>query len=471
MEDTVKLKSLLAEFILNSCGNTFKYSDELNVQCLIGVTVDNKNVFLININESNSKCNLNNNNNNNINNNNSLLVNINATNSSCTSNTKSDQALPKVVSERRHTECVAIDHDGGGYAEVQKCMKIVQHPTGLVEQKEVQWKTYSVDGKLLEEKKVEEIQPVDETQTIPGNDAETEEYMPNDAANYDQEQNYNEYYEEYTEDQLYDAVNDNQYYYPYGEQQQLQQQQQMFCGPTGAGGKGGTLKRGRGRGQHSNVTNKQKIQQQSMAQKQHQQHSSGQPPFKKFHGANSKQNLQMRNYQQTKQTNATRKQSQQFQQQQQQSHFQQTSTFTHPQQQFHPRQQQQRKPAPQQTFQNSPRFQQQHHQQQFHLQQQSSKLNQQQHQQQMKPPRVRKVTYKQNPTLVNKAVKMVHEGAITIKDALKKFNLSRVDFSKCLKMSSSANDAEEEEEAEEVAEDEEEEWDEEGNDMSNYEEY
>lgn len=65
----------------------------------------------------------------------------------------------KVVSESQ-TQCMAVQPYGGGYAQVQKSVKMVQNAQGVVEQKQMEWKTYTADGRVVEHKKVQEVQTV-----------------------------------------------------------------------------------------------------------------------------------------------------------------------------------------------------------------------------------------------------------------------------------------------------------------------
>lgn len=65
----------------------------------------------------------------------------------------------KVVSESQ-TQCMAVQPYGGGYAQVQKSVKTVQNAQGVVEQKQMEWRTYAADGRVLEHKKVQEVQTV-----------------------------------------------------------------------------------------------------------------------------------------------------------------------------------------------------------------------------------------------------------------------------------------------------------------------
>lgn len=67
--------------------------------------------------------------------------------------------IPKVVSESQ-TQCMAVQPYGGGYSQVQKSVKTVQNAQGVVEQKQMEWRTYAADGRVLEHKKVQEVQTV-----------------------------------------------------------------------------------------------------------------------------------------------------------------------------------------------------------------------------------------------------------------------------------------------------------------------
>lgn len=72
---------------------------------------------------------------------------------------KPEPSAPKVMSESQ-TQCMAVQPYGGGYAQVQKSVKMVQNAQGVVEQKQVEWKTYTADGRVVEHKKVQEVQTV-----------------------------------------------------------------------------------------------------------------------------------------------------------------------------------------------------------------------------------------------------------------------------------------------------------------------
>lgn len=72
---------------------------------------------------------------------------------------KAEPMIPKVVSESQ-TQCMAVQPYGGGYAQVQKSVKTVQNAQGVVEQKQMEWRTYTADGRVLEHKKVQEVQTV-----------------------------------------------------------------------------------------------------------------------------------------------------------------------------------------------------------------------------------------------------------------------------------------------------------------------
>lgn len=51
-EDQLKVKALLAETVTLLCKNGLKFSSELRIEGLIGVTVDNNKILLVNINEA-----------------------------------------------------------------------------------------------------------------------------------------------------------------------------------------------------------------------------------------------------------------------------------------------------------------------------------------------------------------------------------------------------------------------------------
>lgn len=71
---------------------------------------------------------------------------------------KAEPLIPKVMSESQ-TQCMAVQPHGG-YAQVQKSVKMVQNAQGVVEQKQMEWKTYAADGRVVGHKKVHEVQTV-----------------------------------------------------------------------------------------------------------------------------------------------------------------------------------------------------------------------------------------------------------------------------------------------------------------------
>ena len=54
--DHVKIKQLLTATIVSLCNNSLSYSGELSVQGLIGITIDHKDIILVNINETLGKA-------------------------------------------------------------------------------------------------------------------------------------------------------------------------------------------------------------------------------------------------------------------------------------------------------------------------------------------------------------------------------------------------------------------------------
>ena len=72
---------------------------------------------------------------------------------------KTEPNTSKVVTESQ-TQCMAMQPYAGGYAQVQKSVKMVHHAQGVVEQKQMEWKTYTADGRVVEHKKVQEVATV-----------------------------------------------------------------------------------------------------------------------------------------------------------------------------------------------------------------------------------------------------------------------------------------------------------------------
>ena len=50
--DQVKIKQLLTATIASLCNNSLSYSGELTIQGLLGITIDRKDILLVNINET-----------------------------------------------------------------------------------------------------------------------------------------------------------------------------------------------------------------------------------------------------------------------------------------------------------------------------------------------------------------------------------------------------------------------------------
>jgi len=50
--DQMKIKQLLTATVVNLCSNYLSYSGELTIQGLIGITIDGKDVLLVNINKT-----------------------------------------------------------------------------------------------------------------------------------------------------------------------------------------------------------------------------------------------------------------------------------------------------------------------------------------------------------------------------------------------------------------------------------
>ena len=50
--DRMKLKEILSATIVSLCSNSLSYSGELTIQGLIGITIDHKDILLVNINET-----------------------------------------------------------------------------------------------------------------------------------------------------------------------------------------------------------------------------------------------------------------------------------------------------------------------------------------------------------------------------------------------------------------------------------
>jgi len=50
--DQMKLKQLLSATIVSLCSNSLSYSGELTIQGLLGITIDHKDILLVNINET-----------------------------------------------------------------------------------------------------------------------------------------------------------------------------------------------------------------------------------------------------------------------------------------------------------------------------------------------------------------------------------------------------------------------------------
>ena len=163
----MEIKRILSDTISALSKSSLTYKEEIKIEGLIGITIDKTEIILININEcfassspktptkepSKSKLN-------------EEVVKEKSSKSVDTNsneNTSSNSSKPpnhKVLSETSHKECVQADESG--YTEVQKSIKRVQRPEGLVEQKEVEWKKFTLDGELLEQRKMEEVQPLEE---------------------------------------------------------------------------------------------------------------------------------------------------------------------------------------------------------------------------------------------------------------------------------------------------------------------
>lgn len=234
-EDKLKIRQVLSATIASLCNNGLDFNSELKIEGLIGITLDKDCVFLVNINEvlqsRKKKAELQGKQ--------PLGVNKpgdcqtkrkNATETTphikkepqsprSGSNTAKDshasepfqdqkfsvkEEPSKVVSERLETECLSMQQHGGGYAEVQKSVKTVQHPEGLVEQKQVEWKTYDADGRVLEHKKVEAVQTM--AQPLPNADGNAH-YVGSDMNQHDYDAQFNNH-QEYYYDQEFDNYND-----------------------------------------------------------------------------------------------------------------------------------------------------------------------------------------------------------------------------------------------------------------------
>jgi len=50
--DQMKLKEILSATIISLCNNSLSYSGELTIQGLLGITIDHKDILLVNINET-----------------------------------------------------------------------------------------------------------------------------------------------------------------------------------------------------------------------------------------------------------------------------------------------------------------------------------------------------------------------------------------------------------------------------------
>ena len=50
--DQMKLKQLLTATVVSLCNNSLSYSGELTIQGLLGITIDHKDILLVNINET-----------------------------------------------------------------------------------------------------------------------------------------------------------------------------------------------------------------------------------------------------------------------------------------------------------------------------------------------------------------------------------------------------------------------------------
>ena len=50
--DHVKFKQLLSATVVSLCNNSLSYSGELTIQGLLGITIDHKDILLVNINET-----------------------------------------------------------------------------------------------------------------------------------------------------------------------------------------------------------------------------------------------------------------------------------------------------------------------------------------------------------------------------------------------------------------------------------
>ena len=160
------MRKILSETVSALAKSSFSFKEELKIEGLIGITIDKTDIILININEcytpkelENSEKNSSLPNKKNTENENSSKFETRDTKVENTDFSSQKTQMHKILSETSHKEC--LQEDENSYTEVQKSIKVVQRPEGVVQQKEVEWKKFTTEGELLEQRKVENLQPVD----------------------------------------------------------------------------------------------------------------------------------------------------------------------------------------------------------------------------------------------------------------------------------------------------------------------
>lgn len=162
----MEIKRILSDTITALSKSSLTFKEEIKIEGLIGITIDKTDIILININEyclpageSTPKKDSS-----------STKIKVEKeeeppkpaqTSTEKEKETKKtvDKPIHKILSETSHKQC--LQSEDSSYTEVQKSIKMVQRPEGVVEQKEVEWKKFTADGELLEQRKMEEVQPVD----------------------------------------------------------------------------------------------------------------------------------------------------------------------------------------------------------------------------------------------------------------------------------------------------------------------